>query len=169
VPGDTDVLPLPDITDYSCDLDRCAVELSLCLLSFHLLRVRLRATSGGLSAEGALRLELAAAPVRANLPLVNRYFLRTIPGGVRLAVSCPNVELGSVLTRADGHVSVVRVGDDAEPPGWPVRLFVRAIRTGDSVLLAVRGRFPRPRKPSSNFLSALRPWMRVEAAVEFSR
>ena len=167
MPGDTEVLPLPDLTGYACRLDRCAVELSLVLLGFHLLRVRLRATSGRLTAEGALRLELAATPVRASVPLVRRYLLRAIPGGVRLAVSCPNVELVSVPTRADGHVSAVRVGDD-DSPGWPLRLYVRAVRTDDAVLLALRGRFPRPRKPASTFLSVLRPWMRAEAAVEFS-
>ena len=161
--GDTEVLPLPATTDYTCAIDRAAVELSLRPLGFHLLRVRLRATAGTLAADGTLRLELSATPIRASVPLLNRYLLGRIPAGLRLTVNCSAVELVAVPVRADGYV---RTGD--ESPDWPLRLVVRSVRAEDAVLLAVRGRFPRPRKPSAAFLSVLRPWMRVEAAVEFT-
>jgi hypothetical protein len=172
VAGDTEMLPPSAITDYSCEVNRCAVELSLRALGCHLLRVRLRATSGVLTAAGVLRLELSAAPVRTSVPFLDRCLLRAVPAGVRLLVRASTVEPVSVPTRADGYVSPVRVGDDepAEWPTWPLRLIVRTVRAGDdAVLLAVRGRFPRPRRPSASVLSALRPWMRVDAAVEFSR
>jgi hypothetical protein len=195
------------------------VEVSLRLLGITPLRVRLSAATGELAVAdaadspfAALRLELSATPTRSSVPLANRLLRRAIPGGHRLVITLPAIELsgGSALMHADGTVYAKPLAQPADPAPegtrpdprhssadqpdsegpdaldpaqvdvaavrWPVCFLVRSIesaelRGSDVILLDMRGRLRRPRKPSrtSPVLSFLRPWIRVETAAEFTR
>ncbi len=197
--GDTEVLPsdqtptaqLPPLGVHPLNTQRCVVEVSLRLLGITPLRVRLPVTTGELVVTdaagypfGALRLELSCTPTRSSIPLTDRLLRRAIPGGYRLMITLPSIELFGepALAHADGTVHAKPLVLPAEPEPdaptvrWPLCFLVRSIRPGDPsesdvVLLAMRGRLRQPRKSSkaSPVLSFLRPWIRVETAAEFTR
>lgn len=187
--------PLPLLGAHSVNPRRCVVEASFRFIGITPLRVRFPAATGELAVSdtagtpvGALRLVVPAVPTRASVPLANRLLRGAVPGGYRLVIGLPVIELscGSAAVHADGTVTakpLAQPGPDAPEPervaaavSWPLCCVVRSIRPAgssdsDVILLAVRGRLRRPRKRQQipPFLSLLLPWIRLETAVEFTR
>ena len=174
---DTEVL----LAEPALTLDprRCVFEVSLRFLGIIMVRARFPVATGELAVSdaagtpvGALRLELLAIPTRASLPLANRLLRMAIPGGCRLVITLPTIELSvaSAAMHADGAVSAT---SPASSVGWPLCCVVRSIQPSESdvILLAVRGRLrsPREQQKTAPLLSFLRPWIRVETAAEFTR